>query len=105
MYLPVKNIVQEIDLKPTDCFLPLFEAVVNSIISLKKTTDLLSADKKIQVRIIREEVFHFNQLFPSNEKPISEIKVIDNGEGFTDANYSSFETAYSDTNKKFGCKG
>jgi hypothetical protein len=104
MYLPVKNIIREIDLKAGDAFLPLFECVVNSIISLKQTTDLKPEEKKIQIQIVRGELPATPSLL-STVKTIASIKVIDNGEGFTEKNYKSFDTAYSDTNKKFGCKG
>lgn len=36
METPVKNIVDSIDLTQGDALLPLFECIVNSIISLKK---------------------------------------------------------------------
>jgi len=101
--LPVKNIVSEIDLKASDSLLPLFESVVNAILSLKLTKDLKSTDKKIQVQIIRGD-FPKNILLIQN-KTIQSFKVIDNGEGFTDHNLSSFKTAYSRKNKELGCKG
>ena len=104
MDLPVKNIIREIDLKPNDAFLPLFECVVNSIISLKQTPDLKPEEKKIQIQITRGEHPTIPSI-TSNFKTIDTIKVIDNGEGFTEKNYKSFDTAYSDANKKFGCKG
>ncbi len=103
MDLPVRNIVSEIDLKRSDAFLPLFECVVNSIISLKQTKNIEKDNKKIQIKISRGELSH-NQLF-KNYKTINDIKVIDNGEGFTDKNLTSFKTAYSRANKEFGCKG
>src|SRR5579871_1114728 len=106
MDLPVKNIVSEIDLKPSDFLLPLFESVVNSIISLKLTKDISKQNKKIQIQVFRGEAIQANTLFPSNFKTISSFKVIDNGEGFTDPNLESFKTAYSHKNKEeFGCKG
>lgn len=103
MQLPVKNIVKEIDLKPNDAFLPLFECVVNSIISLKKTEGVNKSEKKIQIQFQRGDPptnFNFDGV-----NTISSIKIIDNGEGFTDQNFSSFETAYSDVNSEYGCKG
>jgi hypothetical protein len=103
VYLPVKNIVNEIDLKPDDAFLPLFECVVNSIISLKQT-NIRHEDKKIQIQITRGDLPQIPQLL-SNTKTIDSVKVIDNGEGFNDKNFKSFDTAYTDTNKIFGCKG
>nr|WP_315248633.1 hypothetical protein [uncultured Flavobacterium sp.] len=105
MDLPVANIVSEIDLKPSDVLLPLYEVVVNSIISLMQAKDLETKDKKIQIQIFRGDKPTSTDLF-SNNNTISSIKVIDNGEGFTDLNYSSYKTAYSSKNKKeFGCKG
>jgi hypothetical protein len=105
MDLPVANIVSEIDLKPNDVLLPLYEVVVNSIISLMQAKDLEDKDKKIQIQIFRGDKPTSTDLF-SNNNTISSIKVIDNGEGFTDLNYSSYKTAYSSKNKKeFGCKG
>lgn len=104
MELPVKNIVSEIDLKPTDALLPLFESVVNSILSLKLTKDLKKEDKKVQVQIIRGD-YPANLLDLLLHKTVTSIKVIDNGEGFNDANMKSFKTAYSRKNKELGCKG
>ncbi|MCT3704339.1 hypothetical protein HZQ89_18235 [Elizabethkingia anophelis] len=105
MDLPVANIVSEIDLKPTDVLLPLYEVVANSIISLIQTRDIDRKDKRIQIQIYRGGACTNPELF-RNSATISSIKVIDNGEGFTDLNYQSYKTAYSTKNKKdFGCKG
>ncbi len=103
MDLPVRNIVSEVDLKPADALLPLFECVVNGIISLKQTRGINQNEKKIQIQIIRGDYPQGLQIVPV--KTIQSIKVIDNGEGFTDINLKSYETAYSHKNKKFGCKG
>lgn len=103
MELPVKNIVSEIDLKSSDALLPLFESVVNSILSLKLTKGLKQTQKKIQVQLTRGDYPQNTSLLQN--KTISSFKVIDNGEGFTDANLSSFKTAYSRKNKELGCKG
>ncbi|HMU59369.1 MAG TPA: hypothetical protein PKD42_13940 [Chitinophagaceae bacterium] len=103
MELPVKNIVSEIDLKPADALLPLFEAVVNAIISLQLTKELRKSEKKIQVQIVRGRpplTLNF-----TGQNTITGFKVIDNGEGFTDSNLTSFKTAYSRKNKALGCKG
>jgi hypothetical protein len=103
MDLPVKNLVSEIDLKKSDAFLPLFECVVNSIISLKKTSNVSKEDKKIQIQIGRGD-FVGKNLFEQH-KAIDSFLVIDNGEGFTENNLASFQTAYSRENKLYGCKG
>ncbi len=77
MDLPVANIVSEIDLKPNDVLLPLFEVVVNSIISLMQTNDIPIEDKKIQIQIFRGKKPSNTDLF-CNSNTISSIKVIDN---------------------------
>ena len=103
MELPVKNIVDDIDLKGNDVLLPLFESVVNSIISLKQTDNI--SVKKIQIQIERGDPPKNINLF-DNQNTIKSIKIIDNGEGFTTENLKSFKTAFSQKNKKeFGCKG
>jgi Histidine kinase-, DNA gyrase B-, and HSP90-like ATPase len=102
MDLPVKNIVSEIDLKPGDALLPLFESITNAIHSLKLTSDVAKAKKKIQVQLFRGE---YPDILIPKDKLISSIKVIDNGEGFTNTNVKSFKTAYSRKNKELGCKG
>ncbi len=103
MELPVLNIVSEIDLKPSDVLLPLYECVVNAIISLKKT-DIPDADKKIQIQIIRGDQPTQLSLL-DNVNTVRSLKVIDNGNGFNTENQQSYDTAYSRTNKEYGCKG
>ncbi len=55
MDLPVANIVSEIDLKPSDVLLPLYEVVVNSIISLIQTKDLDNTDKRFKFKYSGED--------------------------------------------------
>lgn len=103
MDLPVRNIVSEVDLKASDALLPLFETIVNAIISLKQTQDMLGLERKITIQIFRGD--NPASLNFSSCKTINSIKVIDNGEGFTDENLKSYKTAYTHKNKDFGCKG
>jgi hypothetical protein len=98
-----RNMIKAIDLKRTDAFLPLFECVVNAIISLKQT-DIPQEEKKIQIQIIRGEAPSNTDLFKGYDT-IAHIKVIDNGEGFVQANLTSFTTVHSSKNIKYGCKG
>jgi hypothetical protein len=102
MIVPVKNIVETVDLTPKDALLPLFECIVNSIISLMKSTIPIQS-KEIQVRIMRGDAPH--QINTSNINTIHSITIIDNGHGFDDANFKSFETPFSQINKQYGCKG
>lgn len=108
MNLPVEYYVSQIDLSPSDAFLPLFETVVNAVISLQQTNGKF--EKKIEIHIEREgepdnkeEKIKTNLL--DDYKPIKSIKVIDNGEGFSPANLKSYQTAYTRKNINFGCKG
>lgn len=102
MEVPVKNLVETVDLTAEDVLLPMLECVVNSIISLQKS-NLPTSERKIQIQITRgnlPEKLNFD-----NVKTISGYKVIDNGIGFNTNNYKSFQTPFSQVNKDFGCKG
>ncbi|MGN6215265.1 hypothetical protein [Parafilimonas sp.] len=101
MFVPVQNIVESVDLTPKDALLPLFECIVNSIISLMQSKQ---EHKEIQVKILRGES-PSQQLILDNTKTINSIIVSDNGIGFTNKNFESFETPFSKTLKEFGCKG
>lgn len=110
MEMPVKSKVEEINLRPHEFLLPLFEVVVNAIISI--STGQAKAKGLITVRINRERK---NGMFESTDfvdkdgnqipVPIESIEVIDNGLGFNDDNFHSFNTAYSERHKERGCKG
>ena len=102
MEMPVEYMVSEVDLKRGDTLLPLFETVVNAIISLKQTKDC--SKKKIDIHIERGELPQQLKM-DGDYKTIQSIKVIDNGEGFNEKNLTSYKTAYTRNNKKFGCKG
>ncbi|MDN3706250.1 MULTISPECIES: hypothetical protein [Bacteroidota] len=102
MEVPVKNLVETVDLTAEDVLLPMLECVVNSIISLQKS-QLPANEKKIQIQITRGDLPE--KLNFDNVKTISGFKVIDNGVGFNNNNYKSFQTPFSQINKDFGCKG
>lgn len=102
MELKVKDMVSQIDLNKSEVFLPLYESIVNSIISLDKVD---RESKHIEVIIERNEETKTSNLFCRNVGTIKNITIIDNGEGFTSANYLSFKSPYGQMNKKYGCKG
>lgn len=79
--------------------LPLFEAVINSIQSIE---DAGINSGKIEIQI--ERVKQIN-LFNNWETDIENIVVKDNGAGFTDENFNSFDTYASDFKVQKGCKG
>lgn len=102
MEVPVKNIVDTVELTGEDVLLPMLECVVNSIISLQQSP-LPPNERKIQIQIIREGLPKI--LTTENLKIISDFKIIDNGVGFNDKNYNSFKTPFSQVNIEYGCKG
>lgn len=102
MELKVKDFVSQIDLNRTEVFLPLYESIVNSIISLDKVD---RDNKYIEVIIDRNEGTQTQNLFDRNSGTIKDITIIDNGLGFTTKNFESFNSPYGQMNKKYGCKG
>jgi hypothetical protein len=102
MEVPVKNLVETVDLTSEDVLLPLLECVVNSIISLQQA-NLPVNEKKIQIKIERGEAP--STLYFDNIKTIATFKITDNGLGFNRKNFASFETPFSQVNSEFGCKG
>ncbi|MBB5637035.1 hypothetical protein HDE68_002948 [Pedobacter cryoconitis] len=110
MEMSVKSKVDEINLRPHEFLLPLFEAVVNSILSV--TEKYPDGGGLIEIKIERDGQ---NELFAPNDiqdkqgrilpVPIKNITIIDNGIGFNDENFKSFNTAYSEKNRDRGCKG
>ena len=79
MVVPVKNLVETVDLTAEDVLLPMLECVVNSIISLQQSP-LPTEEKKIQIQITRGELPQ--KLNFDNSKTITNYKIIDNGIGF-----------------------
>lgn len=102
MIVPVENIVETVDLTADDVLLPMMECIVNSIISLQQS-DKPDVEKKIQIKIIRGSSPIQTNI--GNIKTIKSILITDNGIGFNEKNYKSFETPFSKINKEFGCKG
>lgn len=88
--------------------LPLYEAIVNSIQSIQQRVEkkmLSSMDEGlIEITVERDENMTF---FGGDywETDIENIIIQDNGIGFNDDNFKSFNTYASDEKKKFGCKG
>lgn len=79
--------------------LPLYESIVNSIQSIE--------DANIDNGVIRIIIKREPQITISNswETDIDSIEIIDNGIGFTEENYESFNTYASDYKLAKGCKG
>ncbi len=103
MEVKAQDIIDSVDLSKSEAFYPIYESVVNSIISLLRAE---RKDGKIDVLIEREE-FEDKEpdLFDKKVPPIKSVEIVDNGEGFTEENFISFNAPFSKLNKKFGCKG
>ncbi len=100
MFVPIQNIVDAVDLTPKDALLPLFECIVNSIISLMQSDQ---TSKEISIRIVRGDLP--SQTSADDVKTIDSILITDNGIGFTEDNYKSFETPFTSLLREHGCKG
>lgn len=103
MEVSARDIIDSVDLNRQEALLPIYESVVNSIISLGKTD---REDKRIDVFIDRQMSGDFpTSLFDRNPAPISKVTIVDNGEGFNEMNFASFKKPFSKINKQYGCKG
>lgn len=89
--------------------MPLFEAVVNSIHSIEEST--IDINKGIiTVEILRNQQTNIkfedeNKKGPTTQNEIVGFKITDNGVGFNDTNYQSFETLDSEHKIDKGCRG
>lgn len=99
MRMNFKGLVNLHTLPVTLPLLPLYEAVINSIQSIE---DAKINDGKIEVIIEREKQI---KLFNNWETDIENIIIKDNGIGFTNDNYTSFNTYASEYKLQKGCKG
>lgn len=84
----------------TEPLLPLFEAIVNSIQSINQSS---INDGTIKIQIERENTT--TSYIENWETDIENIIISDNGIGFTEDNYKSFNTYATDFKKMLGCKG
>ncbi|WOC25031.1 hypothetical protein LY624_10445 [Pseudoalteromonas sp. N1230-9] len=81
--------------------MPVFEAVVNSIHSIEEKGNIDQG--KITLTIIREPQGEMD--IGGSCAPILGFKVVDNGCGFNDINFNSFQTLDSDHKIDKGCRG
>lgn len=90
--------------------LPLFEAVVNSIHAIEEA-EVPSLDGKITVEIMRRaqgQLPFDGKRVRRGPVPVEEIvgfRITDNGVGFTDVNFESFQTLDSEHKIEKGCRG
>lgn len=101
MELDLRGRIRRTKLPLSNCLYPLFEAIVNSIHAIED-----NKTKKGQIRIIieRENEIAFEEANPYFN-PIKSFKIVDNGIGFNNVNYSSFKREYTTHKEARGSKG
>jgi hypothetical protein len=77
METPAINMVEIVDLSPSEALLPILECVSNSIISLDQTTLPLN-QRTIDVKIVRGAAKAQGDLY-GEIRPIKDVVVEDNG--------------------------
>ena len=87
----LKGRVKSVKLAYTNCLLPLFEAIINSIDAIQ---DANNGNGNISIYIERDKQLNTNNSQPYFE-PVIGFKIQDNGIGFNDNNYNSFKRDHS----------
>src|SRR6266542_772276 len=101
--LNISGFVAGIDIEPDEFMLPLHEVIVNSIQSIE---DKVEKEKgSISIKVIRGKQLSLEGDFVEPYLPIEGFEVYDNGVGFQTKRFEAFNDAFTDINKKKGCKG
>src|SRR5690349_3398296 len=98
----LQNKLNQTQLSPSKCLVPLFEAIANSFNAIDEAR---TGNGRITISIIRDvsQRAVSSDIVPN--QPISGFVIEDNGVGFTDENLASFKEAYSDRKQAKGGKG
>lgn len=103
MKIDLKGKVKNTHLPRTKALLPLFEAIVNSIHSVEELSSL--EDPCISIFVERDEDQGTFIDSDASFFPINSFKIVDNGIGFTETNFNSFETSDTTLKAAKGSKG
>ncbi|WP_441279843.1 ATP-binding protein [Bradyrhizobium sp. 63_E2_N1_3] len=95
----LKHQVKQTPLPKWKPLIPLFEAVMNSIQSVRENRHL-TVPGHVRITVERD-----SDLLGEELSPIGGFIIEDNGVGLTDENFDSFNTAFSDHKEKEGGKG
>ena len=90
--------VRQTRLPESKPLLPLFEAVINAFQAIQDAPD--RGEHHVIIDIERDHGLGFEE-----RPPITAFKIIDTGVGFSDDNFDSFNTAYSEYKFRRGGKG
>lgn len=96
----LKHQVKQTPLPKWKPLVPLFEAVMNSIQSIRENKRLTDPG---YIRIAAHRDYGFLEV--DDFAPIQSFVIDDNGIGLTDENFDSFNTAFSDRKERQGGKG
>jgi len=99
----IKELVSEIKLANSP-YLPVFEAVINSIQSIFELQKINPKIGRGKITITLERETEDTESFNFNNKKLKSIHIEDNGIGFTNTNYESFRI-FKTTQKKFDYGG
>ncbi|WP_045959825.1 ATP-binding protein [Acholeplasma palmae] len=94
----LKQRVRNLNIKLTDLWFPLFEAVINSFQSIQERDKSNSGN--ITIKITRK-----NSTLPDDIGEIDTIEILDDGIGFNDKNFDAFRTSDTDNKIVIGGKG
>lgn len=97
----LKSQVRQTSLPKWKPLLPLFEALMNAIQAVQERATIAG---QISIRIERDHEL-FQSRHPDDVAGIASFEVRDNGSGFNDENFDSFNTAFSDYKLGRGGKG
>lgn len=100
VFLDLQGRIRNTKLPLTKPLLPLFDAVVNAIDAVEEAN---RPDGRIEIQIIRDD----SPLSPPDDDlgPIMSFVVTDNGVGFTDDHFTSFQTSDTTFKQQKGGKG
>jgi hypothetical protein len=99
--------VRNTQLPKSHGLLPLFEAIINSIDAIEEA-NLQGGEGFIKIYLLRPPSFLDSQTVEPEQRvkgPITDIKVVDNGIGFTESNYQAFNEADTMSKSSKGGKG
>ena len=104
MRLIVKRKVAEMSLESSEYLLPLFEAVINAVEAIEETKSDKGLIRITSIRDDSQQNIALNDLQPEY-KPIKSFRVEDNGIGFNELNFISFNDGYTEHKSDRGGKG
>jgi len=103
MLIDIRGKINEKKLAYSHTLLPLFEAIVNSIQAIKE--DSATKPGIIEITLIRSKQTKLELENQVAVTPIVDFIIRDNGIGFTESNFQSFNFAHSTYKEKQGGKG